>query len=160
MPRSQAFSLVELLIVVAIVAILSAIAIPTYNNYVIKARVVELLSVADSYKLKLVDNFFNSGATNQTIYNVGTDTIDYVSVNTVNGDPAKHVIQVVAKMRSPVLTGIGIEQPEDAHDALTIQLQGVEVGEMIAWSCHVAREYNKYVPKVCQNNNLESISVG
>ena len=136
MPSLRAFSLVELLVVVAIIAILSSLAIPAYSNYIIKARVTELLSIADAYKLKAVDNWFNADADNQSVYNLNTNLIDYVSVNSIDGHPSKHVIQVVAKMK------------------------GVEVGEIIAWSCHVAPEYNKYVPKSCQNNDLAAVSLG
>ncbi len=160
MPSLRAFSLVELLVVVAIIAILSSLAIPAYSNYIIKARVTELLSIADAYKLKAVDNWFNADADNQSVYNLNTNLIDYVSVNSIDGHPSKHVIQVVAKMKNATTPGIGLAQPEKANDALTIQLQGVEVGEIIAWSCHVAPEYNKYVPKSCQNNDLAAVSLG
>jgi type IV pilus assembly protein PilA len=160
MPIVKGFSLVELLIVIGIIASLSALAIPAYSNYLVKARVIELLAVADAYKIKMVDKFFNSDSAEQSIYNLNTELVDYVAVNTVGGQPVKHVIQVVAKMKSTNSTGIGLAQPETADDALTIQLHGVEHGEIIAWSCHVAAEYNKFVPKICQNNELEAIRLG
>ena len=160
MPKVFGFSLIELLIVVAIIAGLSAIAVPSYKTYIVKARVTELLAVADAYKLKIIENLFASDASNQSVFNLNTDLIDYVAVNTVDEQPAKHVIQVVAKMKSHAVSGIGIKQPDAANDALVIQLQGVETGEMIAWSCHVDAAYNAYVPKNCQNNNLAAIRLG
>ena len=160
MLHARGFSLIELLVVIGIVGVLSVIAIPSYGEYIVKARVVELLSIADSYKLKLIDNLFSDNADQKLVYNLNTNLVDYVAINSVGARPTKHIIQVVAKMKSNTAAGIGLAQPATANDALAIQLHGVEDGDMINWSCHVALDYNKYVPKNCQNNDMEAVSVG
>lgn len=48
MSRGKGFTLLELMIAIAIVGILSALALPAYQSYVIKARVSEAIILADS----------------------------------------------------------------------------------------------------------------
>lgn len=57
-PQS-AFTLIELIITVAIVSILAAIAVPAYQNYIIKTQVSEALGLAYSLKSSMVINLQN-----------------------------------------------------------------------------------------------------
>jgi type IV pilus assembly protein PilA len=48
---AQGFSLIEIMIVIGIIAILSVIAIPTYKNYLTRARFVEVISATEPFKI-------------------------------------------------------------------------------------------------------------
>jgi type IV pilus assembly protein PilA len=57
----QGFTLIELMIVVAIIGILAAIAIPAYQDYTIRAQVSEGMTLAASAKSAVAESFANSG---------------------------------------------------------------------------------------------------
>jgi type IV pilus assembly protein PilA len=59
----KGFTLIELMIVVAIIGILAAIAIPAYQDYTIRAKITEGLNLADSAKTAVAESFQSGGAT-------------------------------------------------------------------------------------------------
>ncbi|WP_296811762.1 pilin [Thiocapsa sp.] len=59
--QQKGFTLIELMIVVAIIGILAAIAIPAYQDYTIRARVSEAVNLASSAKTTVSENISNNG---------------------------------------------------------------------------------------------------
>ena len=58
----KGFTLIELMIVVAIVGILAAVAIPAYQDYTIRAQVTEAMSLSSAAKAAVAETFANTGA--------------------------------------------------------------------------------------------------
>ena len=88
----QGFTLIELMIVVAIIGILAAIAIPAYQDYTIRAQVSEGMSLAAAAKAAVTEDFLNEGAApvNRTDAGMTANAVDtqgkYVaSVEVANG---------------------------------------------------------------------------
>jgi type IV pilus assembly protein PilA len=106
----QGFTLIELMIVVAIIGILAAIAIPAYQDYTIRAQVTEGLNLASAVKTGVAEAFANTGEWPTSLaqaggddaahpfgkyvsdIDVGTGTISITFGNDVNGSIAGGIL--------------------------------------------------------------------
>jgi type IV pilus assembly protein PilA len=104
----QGFTLIELMIVVAIIGILAAIAIPAYNDYTIRAKVTEGLNLADAAKTTIAEGW-ESGDVNGLAAAAGSWTFagtKYVSAITINAADGQIVVSYnTAANGIPALVG-------------------------------------------------------
>jgi type IV pilus assembly protein PilA len=75
----KGFTLIELMIVVAIIGILAAIAIPAYQNYTIRSQVTEGLSLADGWKTAISEYYAQHGSF-PSAFSTGTPTAGQIAV--------------------------------------------------------------------------------
>ena len=90
--KYKGFSLIELMIVVAIIGILAALALPAYQDYTIRSKVSEGLTLATSAKLAVVEAFASQGSSATAAYN-GTGLAAAHSY-TYTFSPTKHVASI------------------------------------------------------------------
>ncbi len=121
------FTLIELMIVVAIIGILAAIATSAYQTYTIRSQVMEGIDLAASAKTPIVDAFLNDGEAPATRVSAGmspnpTDTVGVY-------------VQSVAVLDGRVDIMFG-NQANAVIDGLVLSLTPYETGDLrIIWRC-------------------------
>lgn len=83
--RQQAFSLIELMIVVAIIGVLSAVAIPTYGKYTLKSKTSELIDYANNLGFRVSQYISEKNPTSLTGACTNIKGIVFPKTNITNG---------------------------------------------------------------------------
>jgi len=127
----KGFTLIELMIVVAIIGILAAIAIPAYQDYTIRAQVTEGLSLAAAAKAAVSESFSNTGVapldrTAAGLSATDTDTSgNYVSALQI----AKGVITITYSKTAPQRANAAIDK------GTLILVPYLSADQSVIWKC-------------------------
>ena len=127
----KGFTLIELMIVIAIIGILAAIAIPAYQNYTIRAQVTEGLSLADDFKTAVAEYFQNNG-TWPTGY---APTPTALQIPMQGNATGKYVSAIAVTAGNVIVTyGTNAVNTKIKNDTLSINA-GYDLNGDVVWVC-------------------------
>ena len=133
----KGFTLIELMIVVAIIGILVAIAIPAYSDYTKRAKVTELVTAGSACKASVSEYFQSQGAFPTTLVAAGCSTTS------------------TAKISSITLTGNGIITVASAITGVSgnyvlVPTESTANSGVLEWACTTSTLESKYRPANCR----------
>src|SRR6056297_357893 len=137
--KQGGFTLIELMIVIAILAILMAVAIPAYQDFAIRAKVSEGINISAAAKVAVVETLHAKGAVDTQADTGWTFTAsEYVSDISIAGDGSGTIrveTQATGAQTDPVL-----------------QLRPtLAVNETTRWNCSLVTGEPRHVPQNCRN---------
>lgn len=133
MHKQQGFTLIELMIVVAIIGILAAIAIPAYQDYTRRAQASELMVAASSVKTAVAEYASSEGALPPSTWTSFTANDSGEYVDSVGWDGS--AITATAPSGDPL-------------EGMTITLTGtLNANDQVSWACTTSK--TEWAPSEC-----------
>ncbi len=141
----QGFTLIELMIVVAIIGILAAVAIPAYQDYTIRAKVTEGLGLAGAAKTAVAETYSSKGAAPTTNTGAGIALAASIKGNAVTSVTigAGGLITILYSTLGGTPTGTG----------KSVMLKPSFTAGGVVWDCKAAAGTTmptKYLPAQCR----------
>jgi type IV pilus assembly protein PilA len=140
----KGFTLIELMIVIAIIGILAAIAIPAYQDYTIRAKVSEGLNLAGSAKLAVAETFDATGA-----FGADHDAYGLPAASAITGNNVASVEAADTGIITITYNATGLGGTADGGKTAILSPSTANAGSLV-WTCDTGDMPSKYMPANCR----------
>jgi type IV pilus assembly protein PilA len=144
--QQQGFTLIELMIVVAIIGILAAIAIPAYQDYTIRAKVSEVLVFGSKAKLTSTEYFMSEGSMPTTSDQAGISATSAAQSNYIDAMDFTTAAGADSITITYTVTNLG----GTANGKTIVFVGDGSSGESVQWTCNNGDIPSKYMPATCR----------
>lgn len=145
----KGFTLIELMIVVAIIGILAAITIPAYQNFVARAQVTEALAMAGYFKNELIAKYGELGICPTNVVDLGVPASGLIDTKYVNRISLSTTYTGAICAFEFTLNSVNTNQ-NIAGKKITIAMMAYRNNGATRWECASSNIQQTYLPSSCR----------
>ena len=140
--KQDGFTLIELMIVIAILGVLSSIAVSSYQNYVVRSQISEGINMAGSARIAVEETYYTSGELPDN--NAPAGLPDSFSMTST------YVSRVDVENDGVIEINFGNSVSAQIHGGILVFTPVVSASGNLIWSCASSDIDNRFLPASCR----------
>ena len=151
----KGFTLIELMIVIAIVGVLAVVALPAYQDYTARAQMSEALTLAEGQKSAVVEYYSDKGT-----FPADNAAAGIAAASTITGKYVASVTVATANDKATITATMKSSGVNKDIKGKTLVLEGSQNAGSFDWTCKKGTVDDKFLPSSCRGSSSTSTTTG